>query len=138
MPTRDSSRGEPPLIGTEELRNVIVDSINARDPEFLERVEVEGISTLEDEIETLNERFPRLMMTRGDLADRPVAVVWMPDRKERYQKVGHLEVIPEEDGPHTEIVEGVDPGLVAEDPPGLTVAEWESAREMDRGEGLWT
>jgi hypothetical protein len=61
------------------------------------------------------------MMTRGDIGDRPVAVLWMPNRNERYEKVGHLEVIPEEGGPHTELVEEIDPSLIAEDPPGLTV-----------------
>lgn len=126
------------MIGAEDLRNVLVESVNARDPELIDDIDIEGISELVATIETLNERFPRLMMTRGDLEDRPVAVIWMPDQRERYEKVGHVELIPEEGGPHTELVEEVEPSLIAEDPPGLTVAEWESAREIDRGEGRWT
>lgn len=57
----------------------------------------------------------------------------MPNRNERHEKVGHVEVVPEEGKPYTELVEEIDPSLIAEDPPGLTVAEWESARELDRG-----
>lgn len=77
-------------------------------------------------------------MTRGDIGDRPVAVVWMPDQNERYQQVAHVVMVPEETGAHTELVEGVDPEMVAESPPGLTVAEWESALEIDHGDGRWT
>lgn len=122
------------LIAVEDLRNVLVESVNARDPELIENVDLPDVGELEGVIEMINERFPRLVMTRGDLDDRPVAVVWMPDERERYQQVAHVEVIPERDGPHTEIVEEVDPSLVAEDPSGFTVAEWESDRARDRGE----
>lgn len=126
------------MIAIEDLRNVLVDSVNARDPELVEETDLSETEDLETVIEQINERFPRVMMTRGDLDDRPVAVVWMPDEREKYRHVAHVEVIPERDGPHAEIVEGVDPSVIAEDPPGLTVAEWESESAIDQGEGGWT
>lgn len=126
------------MIATEDLRNVLIQSVNARDPELLDEVDHPDLSTLEETIQELNERWPRLMMTRGDIEDRPVAVVWLPDQTERYQQVGYVELAQDENGAHTDLIEGVDPALIAEDPPGLTVAEWESALEIDHGEGRWT
>lgn len=125
------------MIAAEDLRNALVQSVNARDPQLMEEVDLPDTSGVEETIETINERFPRVMMTRGDLDDRPVAVVWMPDRNERYRRVAHVEILPEENGPHTEFVEGADPDIVAEDPPGLTVAEWESTEQMDSGASDW-
>lgn len=62
---------------------MLVESVNARDPELLEEgIGVGDTEDLEAVIEQINERFPRVMMTRGDLDDRPVAVVWMPDDRE--------------------------------------------------------
>ncbi|HEX6222211.1 MAG TPA: hypothetical protein VF115_14055 [Acidimicrobiia bacterium] len=57
---------------------------------------------------------------------------------ERYRRVAHVEILLEEDGPHTEFVEGADPAVLAEEPPGLTVAEWESAEQADNGDLTWT
>ena len=125
------------MIAVEDLRNALVESVNARDPELMGEVDLPDASEVEATIETINERFPRVMMTRGDLDDRPVAVIWMPDRNERYRRVAHVEILPEADGPHTEFIEGADPGIVAEDPPGLTVAEWESTEQTDGGAGDW-
>ena len=126
------------MIAVEDLRNVLVESVNAQDPELIGDVDVPNPSELEEIIEVINERFPRVMMTRGDLDNRPVAVVWMPDRNERYRRVAHVEILPEEGGPHTEFVEGADPAVLAEEPPGLTVAEWESTEQTDSGDANWT
>lgn len=126
------------VIGAEDLRNVVVEAVNARDPKLIEEADLPETQSLEETIQTLGERWPRMMMTRGDLEGRPVGVVWMPDRNERYRQVAHVEIVNEANGPDTTLVEGVAPSLVAEDPPGRTVAEWESAIEVDRGEGRWT
>lgn len=128
------------MIGIEDLRNVIVEAANARDPELIEQTGLSDAvaAALEETIQTMDERWPRMMMTRGDLEGRPVAVVWMPDRNERYRRVGHIEIVNGQESPEVTLIEGVDASLVAEQPPGRTVAEWESAIEVDRGEGRWT
>lgn len=125
------------MIGAEDLRNVVVESVNARDPKLVEQADVADPDDLKKTIQTMDERWPRMMMTRGDLDGRPVGVVWMPDRNERYRQVAHVEVVADEAEPMATLVEGVDDSLVAEEPPGRSVAEWESAIEVDRGEGRW-
>lgn len=125
------------MIGAEDLRNLVVESINARDAELLAGADLPGQDALVDLVQTMDERWPRMMMTRGDLHGNPVAIVWLPDRNEIYRQVGFLEVTAEQEGPETTLVEGTDPDLVAETPPGRNVAEWESATEIDRGEGRW-
>lgn len=122
------------MIGVENLTNVVVEAVNSRDPSLLEQVDLPDVGALKQTIQTMDERWPRMMMTRGDLRGRPVGVVWMPDRNERYRRVAHLEVVPEEEGPEPTLVEGADPDLVSEDPPGRTVAEWESTNSTDTGD----
>lgn len=124
------------MIGVEDLRNVVVEAVNARDPKLVEQA-MADTDDLKRTIETMDERWPRMMMTRGDLDGRPVGVVWMPDRNEQYRQVAHLEVVIDDGEPEATLVEGVAPSLVAEEPPGRSVAEWESATEVDRGEGRW-
>lgn len=125
------------MIGVESARNLLVESVNARDPDLLRQSDVPDVDTLIETIRTMNERWPRMMLTRGELGAAPVAAVWMPDANERYRRVGHVVVQPEEDGAHVEMVPDPDPDLVAEEPPGRTVAEWESAVEVDEGDGRW-
>lgn len=62
---------------------MLVESVNARDPELIGQVDLPDVSGLEATIQTVNERWPRMMMTHGDIGDSPVAVVWMPDKNER-------------------------------------------------------
>lgn len=126
------------MIAVEDLRNVFVEAVNARDAQLVEQADIPETEPLMETIQTMDERWPRVMMTRGDLAGRPVGVVWMPDRNETYRQVAHIELVVEDQALEATLVEGVDPELVAESPPGRTVAEWESASEVDRGEGRWT
>lgn len=125
-------------IGLEDLRNLVVEAANARDPQLVELAGLADVATLRRTLQTIDERWPRLMMTRGDIGETPVAVVWMPDAHERYRPVAHLEVsvVPGGTG-HLTLVDGLSPDLVAEEPPGLRVAEWESATAFDRGEDRW-
>lgn len=125
------------MIDAEDLVNLVVEAVNARDPQLVEQTELAGTEGLMETLRTMDERWPRMMMTRGDLGGRPVAVVWMPDQNERYRQVAHAEMLTDESGPEISLIEGVDPTLVAESPPGRTVAEWESAAEVDQGEGRW-
>ncbi|REK21844.1 MAG: hypothetical protein DWQ40_03575 [Actinobacteria bacterium] len=121
----------------ERLRDVVVESVNARDPELVEELDVTSTGALKDALQNLQERWPRLMMTRGDLDGTPVGVVWMPDRNEAYQPVAH--VVPRSDDTATPLalVDGIDERLTVEEPAGRLVAEWESADAVDRAGGRW-
>lgn len=125
------------MIGVEDLTNLVVEAVNSRDPRLIDQADVPDTGALKSTLQNMDERWPRMMMTRGDLAGRPVGVIWMPDRNERYRRVAHLEVVPDEDAPEATIVEGADPDLVSEDPPGRTVAEWESSRDDETGDARW-
>lgn len=125
------------LIGVENLTNLVVEAVNSRDPSLLEQADLPYVGALRQTIQTMDERWPRMMMTRGDLRGRPVGVIWMPDRNERYRRVAHLEIVPEEEGPEPTLVEGAEPDLVSEDPPGRTVAEWESFHDAETGDSRW-
>ena len=125
------------LIGVEDLTNLVVEAVNSRDPGLLKQADVPDSEALRQTVRIMDERWPRMMMTRGDLDGRPVGVVWMPDRNERYRRVAHLEIVPEEDGPEPTLVERADPDVVSEDPPGRTVAEWESSIDTESGDSRW-
>lgn len=45
------------LIAVEDLRNVLVESVNARDPELIENVDLPDVAELEGVIEMINEAF---------------------------------------------------------------------------------
>jgi hypothetical protein len=121
------------------LRDIVVDAVNAHDLELLTQADgIDFPDELVDRMRRVFERRPRTMLTRADLRGSPVAAVWMPDREERYVQVGHLEFVVDEDGSaYVEAVTGPVPGIVSEAPPGLRVAEWESAQLADTGEGWW-
>ena len=125
------------LIGVEDLTNLVVEAVNARDPGLLDQADISDTGALKQTIRTMDERWPRMMMTRGDLNGVPVGVIWMPDRNERYRRVAHLEIVPEDDGPEPTLVDSADPDLVSEDPPGRTVAEWESSKDTESGDSRW-
>jgi hypothetical protein len=71
------------------LRDLFVDGFNSRDVDELvdilaDDVEVpdvpdDGPSAVRELVEDLWERTPAVLLTRGDLAGRPVAVVWLPE-----------------------------------------------------------
>lgn len=121
----------------EDLTNLVVEAVNARNPELIDELDIPEPQLLTDRIETIQERWPRLMMTRGDIEDRPVAVVWMPDAKETYQPVAHVEVTLDGDDPYMTLIEGTDPNLVAEEPANRKVAEWESSGEITGNRSNW-
>lgn len=121
----------------EDLTNLIVEAVNARNPDLIDDLDVPEPELLTDRIENLQERWPRLMMTRGDIEDRPVAVVWMPDASEAYRPVAHIEVTLDGDDPYMTIIEGQDPNLVAEEPANRKVAEWESSGEIQGDNSNW-
>ena len=115
----------------EDLTNLVVEAVNARDPGLIDDLDVPRPKLLTERIETIQQRWPRLMMTRGDIAGRPVAAIWMPDQHEVYQPVAHVEVTLDGDDPYMTVIEGRDPNLVAEEPASRSVAEWESVGEIE-------
>lgn len=119
------------MTSKEDLTNLIVEAVNARNPDLIADLGVPEPELLTDRIENLQERWPRLMLSRGDIEDRPVAVVWMPDSNEAYRPVAHIEVTLDGDDPYMTIIEGRDPNLVAEEPANRKVAEWESSGEIE-------
>lgn len=126
--------------GAETVRNLLVDAVNARDIERLEgHLEAEHAEDVRNELRALNERWPRLMLTRGDRGTDPVAAVWLPDTGEHYRRVGALD-LRFDDADRIlglDFVEGIDPGILAEAPSRAQVAEWESMSEITAGEGDW-
>lgn len=125
------------VLAVEDMRNLLVETLNSRDPALLDRAGVPNAGEIRETVQTMNERWPRMMLTRGDVDGTPVGVVWAPDQAERYRQVAHVEITDDGEGFDLSFVDGVDPALTAEDPPGRTVAEWESASQLDRGEGRW-
>lgn len=119
------------------MRDLFVSALNARDPSLVDQPGVPNPELIEEKVETMNERWPTLMLTNGDLDGQPVAVLWAPDGSEEYQQVAHVEIVAEEDGFDLTYVEEVPPGLVAEEPAGRNVVEWESEAEIEEGEGRW-
>lgn len=118
-------------LGPEEIRDLVVESLNARDPELLAGAEL-GASSIVDTLRFAEERFPRMMLTKGDLNGDPVAVIWMPNMNDVYVQSGHLEfVVIDDESVEMEIYDRVAPDLVAETPAGFGVSEWESTRAID-------
>lgn len=115
----------------EDLTDLIVEAVNARDPALVDELDIPRPELLTDRMEMIQERWPRLMMTRGDIEDRPVAVIWMPNAREVYQPVAHVEVTVDADDPYMTLIEGRDPNLVAEEPATRSLAEWESMGEIE-------
>ena len=124
-------------MAADDFRDLVVESVNARDPDLLSLAVATLPHTLVDRLGLLSERQPRLMLTRGEVNAEPVAAVWLPDRNERYVQVGYLEFDLAGDGARMTAVERPHPDLVAEAPAGFEVAEWESADLADSGEGWW-
>lgn len=123
---------------SDDLRDVVVESVNARDPDLLTLADdVVMRNGMGDRLEQILERWPRLLLTRADLGGRPVAAVWLPDRNERYVRVGHLEFEVDGGQAHMSVVAQRNPDVVAEAPAGLEVAEWESGDLVDSWGDWW-
>lgn len=121
-------------IRTENLRNIVVEALNAGDAALLaESIDGGDLpKAMETALVDIRERWPRMVLSAGTLGDLPVAVVWMPDEHEAYVPVAHLEFVLDGE-PVVSVVEGVDPDLVHERPSARHVREWESTATMDRG-----
>ncbi|MGA7271580.1 MAG: hypothetical protein WB239_10955 [Acidimicrobiia bacterium] len=123
---------------SDDLRDVVVESVNARDPDLLTLADdVVMRNGMGDRLEQILERWPRVLLTRADLEGRPVAAVWLPDRNERYVRIGHLEFEVDGGGAHMSVVGERSPDVVAEAPAGLEVAEWESGDLADSWGDWW-
>ncbi len=121
-----------------EVRDVVVEAVNARDFALVrEHLGDDAAERLREPLLRVRERWPRLIMSRGDLKGDPVAAVWLPGRRETYVQVGHVEFAKDNaDGPRLELFPGVHKDLVAKQP-GPNVAEWESMEQLDSGGDDW-
>lgn len=132
--------GPPDQPRTEAVRNVLVEAVNARDIALLDdHLDPDRAEQVRESLRDVNNRWPRLMLTRADRAKTPVAAVWLPDPDEDYRRVGAFELEVDQQGRliGLEFVEGIDPGILAEAPLSDEVAEWESMSELSAGEGNW-
>ena len=146
--TRDD-RSEPDLddADLETLRNAFVEAYNARDldgvlevvsPDAeLPDISGEGHDALIDELESVWERSPLVVLTPAHVGDAPAAVAWLPDERGRWHRAGLL-TFDSDDGRLTVVempddAEALDEAL-AEDPVGDIVSEELDWSEWDRGE----
>lgn len=116
------------------FRDIVVEAVNAKDPDLLslaDDIEVPPI-TMDSFLEIM-ERWPRVMLSRGQIGNEPVAALWVPDSESLYAPAGHLEFHIEEGTARVELVAGTHPDLVSEAPPGLEVADWEDAGAVGEG-----
>ena len=119
-------------IGPEEVRDLVVESLNGRDPELLAEAEL-GASSVVDTLRFAEERFPRMVLTRGDLNGEPVAVIWMPNTDDTFVQSGHLEfVVTRDDDVEMEIFDGIEADLVAESPSKIGVTDWVSGEATQK------
>jgi len=122
------------MTGRDSLRDIIVEAVNAKDPDLFslaDDIEISDVTV--DVILEVMERWPQLLVSRGELGVEPVAAVWLPDEEERYAQVGYLEFYIEDGAARIELVEEVPSELVAESPPAMELAEWETAAAVGEG-----
>ena len=137
----------PDASDLETLRDEFVDAFNARDLEAilaLVRDDVEcpdiageGVSVLAEELESIWERSPGAILTRGFLDDTPCAVAWLPDEDGCWSRAG-LVCFDSDDG-LLSLVELPDDSDAldranAEDPSGEELDEWADWSGWERGE----
>lgn len=120
--------------GRDGLRDIVVEAVNAKDPDLLSLADdIEVPSTTLDTFLELMERWPRAMLSRGQIGNEPIAALWVPDSDGLYALAGHLEFYIEEGTARVELLAGSHPDLVSEAPPGLEVADWEDAQAVGEG-----
>jgi hypothetical protein len=74
------------------LRDVVIESVNARDPDLLDLAdEVVIRNGMGDRLAQILDYWPGALLTRGELRGRAVAAVWLPDGDGCYVRMGHLE-----------------------------------------------
>lgn len=122
------------MTGRDTLRDIIVEAVNAKDPDLFTLADDIQISddTVDVVLEVM-ERWPRLLLSRAERGVEPVASVWLPDEDERYTPVGYLEFYIEEGAARIEVVEEVPDDMIGEPPPGMEVAEWEDGDAFGEG-----
>lgn len=116
------------------LRDIVVESVNAKDPDLLYLADDIDIppEMVEDVLEVM-ERWPRVMLGRGELDTQPVAVVWAPDSDGLYAPAGFLEFSIEDGAARMDLVPGTPPDLFGAAPPGLEVSDWGDAGSVGEG-----
>lgn len=120
--------------GRDALRDIVVEAVNAKDPDLLSLADdIEVPATNMDTLLEIMERWPRVMMSRGQIGNEPIAALWVPDSDGLYAQAGHLEFYIEAGTARVELLAGTHPDLVSEAPPGLEVADWEDARAVGEG-----
>lgn len=120
--------------GRDGLRDIVVESFNAKDPDLLSLADdIEIPPAMVDDILEVMERWPQVMLGRGEIAGEPVAAVWAPDSDGMYAPAGHLEFYIEGVTARFELVPGTHPELISEAPPGLEMADWEDAGAVGEG-----
>lgn len=120
--------------GRDAFRDIVVEAVNAKDPDLLSLADdIEIPPTTMDTFLEIMERWPRAMLSRGQIGDEPIAALWVPDSEGLYAPAGHLEFYIEEATARVELLAGTHPDLVSEAPPGLEVAEWEDAGAVGEG-----
>jgi len=118
----------------DEVRDMVVEAVNAKDPDMFGAVNTVSVpESLVDRVLTVMERWPRLMLSRGEMGPDPVAIVWLPDEDDRYAQVAYLEFDVESGSARMEVVDDVPPELIAEPPTGMELAEWENADAVGEG-----
>lgn len=120
--------------GPDGLRDIVVESINAKDPDLLSLADdIDIPPAMVDDVIEIMERWPRVMLSRGEIDRQPVAAVWAPDSDGFYAPAGHLEFQIEDNTARVELVPGTHPDLISEAPAGLEVADWEDAGAVGEG-----
>lgn len=139
------SESVPPQ-SEEDVLDEFVEILNARDLEGVAELlapevtsTVFGGGTPETVVEGMSDlllRYPHLVTSRGEVGEEPVVVLWLPDEEERYRAVGYLD-FAFEGGliEHLEYVDEVPSDLLAEEPEGDELAEWDRWPGWDSGEG---
>ncbi len=131
----------------ESLRDEFVDGFNARDLDAVLRLVRDDVETpdiagdgapvLAEELQSIWERSPGAILTRGFLDEAPVAVAWLPDEDGCWSRAALvcfdadsdlLSVVALPDDP-----DALDRAQ-ADDPTGEDQEEWSDWSEWDRGE----
>lgn len=112
----------------DNLRDIVVEAVNAKDPDLFSLAdEVDIPSSFVESVVDVMERWPQMVLSRGQIGAEPVAAVWLPNEEGRYALVEYLEFDIENGSARMEIVDDVHADLVTEPPAALEVAEWENA-----------